>query len=320
VYTVTQFWAIARLTAIEAIRRPVFLLISLSSITGILLLPLLLHYTLGDSARIIRDSAFALFFVGGLLLAATAAGETLSRELRRGTASTILAKPVPRSLFFLAKAVGIFAILTLFAVAALTATLLSIRAGGSELQLDWAAAGPALLALLTAPALAGLWNHRTHRPFTSAAFCLLLGLLLLALIVSSFFETPLDHLVFPHQFSWAILRVGFLLTACLCMVAALAASLATRLSITPVLLLCAGLFSLGLMGDYLLGPHLATSLSARTLYALLPNVQAFWVLDALDAARPIPLAYLAGATAYAAAWSAAWLALGAASFQRLEIS
>jgi ABC-type transport system involved in multi-copper enzyme maturation permease subunit len=316
----TQFFAIARLTALEAIRRPVFLLVSLSSLTGILLLPLLLHYTLGDSARIIRDSAFALFFVGGLLLAATAAGETLSRELRRGTASTILAKPVPRPLFFIAKATGIFAVLALFAVAAMSATLLAIRAGASEFQVDWGAMGPALLALLTAPALAGLWNHRTRRPFTSAAFFLLLLFLLLALGAACFFQTPLDHLAFPHQFDWAILRVGFLLTACLCMVAALASSLATRLALTPVLLLCAGLFSLGLMSDYLLGPHLDTWLSARALYALLPNVQAFWVLDALDSGNPIPPTYLASALAYAAAWSAACLALGAASFQRLEIS
>jgi len=321
VCAVTQFFAIARLTAIEAIRRPVFLLISLFSITGILLLPLLLHYTLGDSARIIRDSAFALFFVGGLLLAASAAGETLARELRRGTASTILAKPVPRSLFFLAKAGGIFSVLTLFAVAAMSATLLSIRAGAAtEFQIDWSALLPALLALLGAPTLAGVWNHRTRRPFTSAAFFLLLLFLLLALTVSAFFQTPLDHLAFPKNFDWAILRVGFLLTACLCMVAALAASLATRLALTPVLLLCAGLFSLGLMSDYLLGPHLTSSLSARALYALLPNVQAFWVLDALDTGTPIPPAYLAGALAYAGAWSAACLTLGAASFQRLEIS
>jgi len=316
----TQFLAIARLTAIEAIRRPVFLLVSLFSLTGILLLPLLLHYTLGDSARIIRDSAFALFFVGGLLLAATAAGETLSRELRRGTASTILAKPVSRVVFFLAKAMGIFAVLVLFGLAAMAATLLAVRAGSNEFQLDWHAMLPALLALLMAPALAGAWNHRTRRPFTSAAFFLLLLFLLVALAVACFFQTPLDHLTFPDNFQWPMLRVGFLLTACLWMVAALASSLATRLSITPVLLLCAGLFSLGLMSDYLLGPHLGTSLSAQALYTLLPNVQAFWVLDALDSGNPIPPAYLAGAIAYAAAWSTAWLALGAASFERLEIS
>ena len=101
-----QFLAIARLAALEAIRRPVFLLVALSSVAGI---------------------ATALF---------------------------------------------------LYSLAALAATLLAVRAGASDLHLDWTAALPALLALLLAPACAGAWNNRTRRPFTSAAFFLLLTFLL----------------------------------------------------------------------------------------------------------------------------------------------
>ena len=317
---VVQFLAIARLAAIEAIRRPVFLLVSLACLAGIVLMPLLLNYTLGDSARIIRDSALALYFVGGLLLAAHAAGEALARELRRGTAAAILAKPVSRAVFFLAKAAGVAAAIFLFTVAALAAALLAVRAGADDLRLDWAAALPALLALVLAPALAGAWNHRTRRPFPSAAFFLLLFFLLLALAVSAFFPTPLDHRSFPDNFTWSILAVGLLLFFCLGMAVALSAALATRLPVMPVLLLCAGFFLFGLMGDYFLGPHLGESFAARAAYAALPNVQAFWLLDALDASARIPASYVALSAAYAAAWSAAALALGLASFRSLEIS
>lgn len=319
-FVAAPFFAMARLAALEAIRRPVFLLVSLSCLAGIVAMPLLLNYTLGDSARIIRDSALALTFVGGLLLAAQATSEALSRELRRGTAATILAKPVPRAVFFLAKAAGVGAAIFLFSVAALAAALLAVRAGASDLRLDWAAELPALLALILAPALAGAWNHRTRRPFTSAAFFLLLFFLLLAVAVSACFPTPLDHLAFPGNFTWSILGVGLLLFFCLGMVVALAAALATRLSVTPVLLICAGFFLFGLMGDYLFGPHLGGSLAARAAYAVLPNVQAFWLLDALDVSARIPASYVALAAAYAAAWSAAALALGIASFQHLEIT
>ena len=315
-----QFLAIARLAAIEAIRRPVFLLVSLACLGGIVVLPLVLNYTLGDSARIIRDSALALYFTGGLLLAAHAAGEALGRELRRGTAAAVLAKPVPRPLFFLAKAAGVAVAVALFTGAALAATLLAVRAGASDLQLDWSAQLPALLALLLALALAGAWNHRTRRPFASAAFFLLLAFLLAAVAIAAGFQTPLDRLPFPANFNWPILTVGLMLFFCLAMVVALASALATRLAVTPVLLLCAGFFLFGLMSDYVLGPHLAASFAARAAYAILPNVQAFWLLDALDAATPIPPAYLALAAAYAAAWSGAALAFGIASFQKLEIS
>ena len=316
----SQFFAISRLAALEAIRRPVFLLIALFVLAGTVLMPLLLNYTLGDSARIIRDSDLALYFVGGLLLAAVSTGETFSGELRRGTAANVLSKPVSRAVFFLAKASGIVAALALFSIAALAATLLSVRAGASDLRLDGSAAVPALLAILLAPAAAGAWNHRTRRPFTSTAFFLLLVFLLLAVAVAAFFRTPLDRLVFPDNFSWPILTVGFLLFLCLAMAAALSAALATRLPVTPVLLLCAGFFLFGLMADYLLGPRLDASFTARAVYAVLPNVQAFWLLDALDSAQSIPPAYLGLATAYAAAWSAAALALGLVSFQRLEIA
>ena len=314
------FFAIARLAAIEAIRRPVFLLVSLASLGGILLLPLLLNYTLGDSARIIRDSSLALYLVGGFLLGTHAAAEGFCRDLRRGTAATILAKPVSRGVFFLARATGIALALALFSIAALAATLLAVRAGASDLRLDWAAAGPALIALLLAPALAGAWNHRTHRPFASAAFFLLLLLLLLAVATAAWFPTPLDHLTFPHNFTWNILSVGLLLFLCLGMTTALAAALATRLEPVPVLLLCTGVFMLGLMADSFLGPRVDQSLIIATAYALLPNVQAFWLVDALDATVTIPPTYFWTAAAYAGAWSAAALALGAASFHQREIS
>ena len=314
------FFAIARLAAIEAIRRPVFLLVSLASLGGILLLPLLLNYTLGDSARIIRDSSLALYLVGGFLLGTHAAAEGFCRDLRRGTAATILAKPVSRGTFFLARACGIALALALFSIAALAATLLAVRAGASDLRLDWAAAGPALAALLLAPALAGVWNHRTRRPFASAAFFLLLLLLLLAVATAAWFPTPLDHLTFPHNFTWNILSVGLLLFLCLGMTTALAAALATRLEPAPVLLLCGGIFMLGLMADSILGPRVDQSLAFATAYALLPNVQAFWLVDALDATVTIPPTYFWTAAAYAGAWSAAALALGAASFHHREIS
>lgn len=313
------FFAIARLAAIEAIRRPVFLLVSLASLGGILLLPLLLNYTLGDSARIIRDSSLALYLVGGFLLGTHAAAEGFCRDLRRGTAATILAKPVSRGVFFLARATGIALALALFSIAALAATLLAVRAGASDLRLDWAAAGPALIALLLAPALAGAWNHRTRRPFASAAFFLLL-LLLLAVATAAWFPTPLDRLTFPHNFTWNILSVGLLLFLCLGMTTALAAALATRLEPVPVLLLCSGVFMLGLMADSILGPRVDQSLAFATAYALLPNVQAFWLVDALDATVTIPPTYFWTAAAYAGAWSAAALALGAASFHHREIS
>ena len=297
-----------------------FTLASLAIVGGIVLFPLLLNYTLGDSARIVRDSSLALYFAGGLLLGVHAAAEGFGRELRRGTAAAALAKPISRTLFFLAKTSGICAALLLFACAALLATLLAVRAGASDLRVDRAAALPALAALLAAPAAAGAWNRRTRRPFASASFFLLLLFLLAALAISACFPTPFDHLSFPRNFAWHVVPAGFLLLLCLGMAVSLSAALATRLAATPVLLVATGTFMAGLASDPLLGPRLPGSIAARAAYALLPNVQAFWLVEALDAAPAIPPAYFLAAAAYAAAWSTAVLALGCLSFHKLEIS
>ena len=314
------FFAVAGLAALEAIRRPVFLLASLSVCSGIVLLPLALNYTLGDSARIVRDSSLALYLVGGILLGAHAAGDGLSRELRRGTAAAVLSKPVSRSSFFLAKAVGVWGALLLYSATAFAAILLAVRAGAYDLHVDRAAAVPALLAPLCALACAGAWNHRTRRPFVSAAFFSLLAFFLAALAVSAAFPTPLDHLPFPRNFSWNVLSVGILLHLFLCMVSAFASALATRLDISPLMVAAAAAFALGLAADGFLAARIDSSPPALAVYALLPNVQAFWLVDALDASAPIPASYFALAAAYALAWSAAALALGAASFRTLEIA
>ena len=314
------FFAIAGLAALEAIRRPVFLLASLSVFSGIVLLPLALNYTLGDSARIVRDSSLALYLVGGLLLGAHAAGDGLSRELRRGTASAVLSKPVSRSSFFLAKAVGVWIALSLYSATAFAAILLAVRAGAYDLHIDRAAAFPALLAPICAVACAGAWNHRSRRPFASAAFFCLLAFFFAALALSAAFPTPLDHVSFPGNFSWNVLSVGILLHLFLCMVSAFASALATRLNLSPLMLAVGAAFGLGVVADSFLAPRLADSPLARAAYALLPNVQAFWLVDALDSAAHIPASYFAAAAAYAVAWSAAALALGAASFRTLEIA
>ena len=103
------------------------------------------------------------------------------------------------------------------------------------------------------------------------------------------------------------------------MAAAAATALAVRLGTVGSVTVVAALFAGGLVSDSLLGPWLEVSFWARAAFAVLPDGQAFWLTDALDAGRGIPAAYAAGAAAYAAVWSAACLVLGAGAFRRAEV-
>ena len=313
------FWAIARLTALETVRRPVCLLVTLVTLAGTSLMPFFLNYTLGDAPRAIRDSALALLYTGGVLLAAWSAAEAFGGELRRGTAAVALAKPVGRGAFLAGKACGVALALAGHAAASVAATLLAVRAGAVEWHTDWTAAGPALAVAPLALGWAAWRNRRHGRPFASAACGALWVGYGLALAVAACRAEPAGGVGFPGNLDWAIAPVGALAGLPSLMAAAAATALAVRLNTVATVSACAAVFAGGLVSGPMLGAHWGTSFWARAACALLPDGQAFWLADALDAGRGVPGPYVAGAVAYAALWAGACLALGMWAFRRSEI-
>ena len=174
---IQQFNALTGLTALETLRQPVCLVLTLTSLAFIGVLPAILTHTLGESARLVRDSALALHFVCGLILGCYAACATLSREMRRGTAAAILAKPVDRDVFFLAKYAGIALVMLLFSLLMTIATMLSTRTVSEAYSLDLWSLGALLIPLAASMAIAGGINYLTHKPFVSVAFFTLVATL-----------------------------------------------------------------------------------------------------------------------------------------------
>lgn len=297
-------FAIASQTALEAVRRPVYLLVLLSVVAGSALLPFLLNYTLGDAASILRDSTLALALTGGLVLAALSAADAVGGEFRRGSAAAALSKPVSRNAFFLAKLAGLAAALAAFLFCSLCASVLAVRAGSLDGHVDQTAELPLLLAIALSLLLAAARNRRTGRSFSSSLLAVLLLALPCAVLAAALSPTPFDGLRFPENLQLSVFAQGFLLFCLLAMFSTFSAALAIHLSPTPVLLLTAALFSLGLLSDSLLGPRLSSP-AALALFALIPDVQAFWLADALRAAIPIPPSYLLLCALYALLWSAA---------------
>ncbi|MBN1269225.1 MAG: ABC transporter permease [Kiritimatiellae bacterium] len=315
-----QFLTLAGMTALEAVRQPICLLIVATCILFTAFLPFLLTHTLGEEGKLVRDSALALHFVFGLLLGSYASSATLSREIRRGTAGSILSKPVGRATFFLAKYTGIAAVMVLFSAAAAVATLIVARAGARAFVIDWWAAGPLLATVPVAFLLAGIQNYFTGRPFASNAFGLVLFALAAAFVTSGFTSAQGEWGAFGAAVPWQILPACVLLTLAILVLSAIATGLAARLETMPTLAVCSVVFVLGLMSDYLFGRHAGAHRAAAILYALIPNWQNFWVADALTDGGLVPWAYVGRAAGYAALYLAAVLGLGMLSFRRREIT
>lgn len=312
------FVALARVAALETCRQPLFLLLSLGVSLGILLFPLVLNYTLGDSARIVRDSAFSLFLVGGVALAAHSAVATVSRDLRRGPAAVWLAADCPRALWFAAKCAGLALALLLYAAAALPAVLLAVRACGDGVRNDWPTALAALSAPPVALAAAALWNLLTRQPAVAFAAAALPVALAAAWLYAALLR-PSPDLPPPPALDWPILQAGLLLLLPILMAATLGATLAIRLPPGVALLLTLLVFAAGLFSSPVLAPLADAHPAAAALRALLPDVQACWLADALDAPAPFPSSYLPRAAAAALLWSAAVILLATLSLRHREI-
>jgi hypothetical protein len=322
-----QFAAVAALTALETIRQPICLLLTAACVLLTALGPLVRLHQFGEPGKLARDGGLAFHLVFGLLIAAYAAGSTLSREMQRGTAAAVLSKPVSRPVFFLAKFAGVAAVILAFSFCAGLATLLSERVSeklvggdsGPGYVTDWQTGFLLLAAPAAAFLCAGALNLCCRRPFESTAFGCLVAALALVLLIACAFDRTGVWAPFRPSLAWRLVPASLLVTLALLVLGALTISLCTRLSAVPTLFLCGLIFCAGLLADYAFGRHSDRSLAAAVLYRLIPNWQHFWAADALDHGGSIPLGYLGRAALYALGSAAGLLTLGTLSFGSADV-
>jgi ABC-type transport system involved in multi-copper enzyme maturation permease subunit len=314
-----QFAAVAWLTMLEALRQPIGLLLAGTAILFTGLLPVLIMHQMGDPQKLVRDSALATHFVFGLLFAGYTACTAVQHELKRGTVSAVLVKPVGRELFFLAKYTGVAGVLVLFSVGLTTATLLAARMSAESYVVDWWAGRALLGAIGLAMAVALALNYFLQRPFVSTAFGWLVGFQVVALAASSFVDSQGAPVAWGSAVTWKLIPASVLVTLALLVLAGVAVAVATRFETVPTLAICSVVFLLGLMTDYLFGRVAGDSRLAAVLYAVLPNWQHFWLTDALSGDGTIPWRYVGRAAGYAALYLAGVLSLGMLAFRRTEL-
>src|SRR6266436_6485318 len=183
-----QFITIASNAFMELVRQPVFLLLMTCSAIFQIFLATPYYFAFGDEPKLVKNSTLAVMLLAGLLGAVLSAATSLARELRTGTALAVLAKPVGRAQFLLAKYAGLLLALTLLTyvnlISALLASRMAFDAYGST---DLFAVGIFALALVVAYIMGGFSNFFLRRPFVSdAVFCLTL-MATVAFIVINFY-------------------------------------------------------------------------------------------------------------------------------------
>jgi len=321
-----QFITIATNAFMELIRQPIFLLLTTSSALICGILASLPYFGLGDDPKLVKDSVLAVTLLVGLLGAVLSASSSLAREIRTGTALAVLAKPVGRAQFLLAKYTGLAAALTVLTYVNLIACLLASRMGYDAYgSTDWLALLIFIGALAVAYVLGGFSNFFLRRPFVSDAVFCVVAMTTLSFLIINFFDKQGKLQAFGHDIDWRMGRACLLILFAVWILAGLALLCSTRLELISTLAICTAFFLLGLMSDYLFGRRIGVgpawvSTVCSVLYAALPNWQLLWAADALEEGKTIPWTYVGTAFGYAVAYVGASLAVAVVLFEDRELS
>jgi len=113
-----------------------------------------------------------------------------------------------------------------------------------------------------------------------------------------------------------LVKASYLLVVGLLCIAAVAIALSTRLGFVVTIGFCVFIFLLGLMSDYIF--EKLSNFAGKVLHAIIPNMQMFWVADAVGVGESIPGAYVWNATVYGVFFQAAVLLLSIVLFEGRE--
>jgi len=313
---------IARNTFVETLRQPIYAVIIGAAMLLFLLSPSLAMYTMDDDNKLLREIGLSTLFLTSLFVAIFSASGAVAVEIENKTITTLLSKPVQRPIFILAKFVGVVGAVAVAHYLSTLALLMAIRHGvlstASDTH-DWTVIGTAGGILAITFLLSAFFNYAYDWRFSSTAIIVAVilgtfGIVFLALIDPHWKFNPAENGMHALDVYGSILL--FLAAV---IITALAVAVSSRFNIVVTLSACIGLFLLGLTSDYVFGRFAQTHLWARIGRSVVPNLQVFWISDAIYEGSVVPLKYMVVSGMYAACYTAAILALAVALFQRRQV-
>jgi ABC-type transport system involved in multi-copper enzyme maturation permease subunit len=343
---IPQLWAIARNTAVECVRQPVTLAVLVAGTILIVMSIPFSGFTLMDDQRMFVDLGLSTVFVCGTVLAAFLATSALSREIEVRTALTVVSKPVSRPVFVWGKFLGVAAALTA-CTAFLACAFMLADMHGTMPTVSTPYHFPVLTlgigAAVAAVAAAAWCNYFYGWSFPAAVLGFGAPLLAVAYLVCTVFGKDWTPVPPWTQFRGQLWIAIGLMWLGLCVLASIAVATSTRFGQVVTLGVTFGCFLLGLMSDWLLARPIrdlssalermaadgdagsmfdashAKLMALRAAYAAVPNFQVFWLSDAVQQKRDIPLAFVAPSAAYGVLVIVAAMGIAVAMFQRREV-
>lgn len=317
-----KLFVLSKNTFKETIRQPVYAVIITVALLIFLIIPSLSMYTMDDDNKLLREMGLSTLFLASLFISIFSASGAVGEEIEKKTVLTVLSKPVQRPIFIISKFFGVAGAVMLSHYICTVALLMAIRHGVLETAADthdWTVLSVAGAGVVLVLLLSTFFNFSYDWKFTSTAIVLAgifatLGILFLIFIDPQWQFNPHHNGINAMDVYASVL----LLLAAIIMVA-LAVALSSRFNMVVTLSACIGIFLLGLVSDYVLGRFAETQLWARIGRFLVPNLQIFWISDAIYEGSTVPLKYILISSFYALSYTAAILLAAVALFQRRQV-
>ena len=279
---------IARNTFRECVRQPIYVILLLAASGIICAHPsLATMYVFREQEKMVTDGSMATVMVFGWITAVLCASHAIAREIDTGTVLLILAKPVNRAAFILAKILGILAALTVFVYATSIGTLVVLRVATDQFQIDFYVNIAYLMVLVLSCVYGAVRNYRTRASFAAQTTLALIVLHTVMLVVVYFlpvYDMGYQWAQGPGHYSLELVKALVLVLFSVWAMGTLATALSTQFNLVGNLTVCAVFFVVGLISDYAFGrirdlrlEDLAHMTHAWYL-GLLPFALAMWFL------------------------------------------
>ena len=318
-----KLFTIAKNTFIEILRQPVYAIIVVAALLLFFISPSLTMYTMSDDNKLLREIGLSTLFMTSLFIAIFSASGAVAEEIENKTVTTVLSKPIQRPIFIIAKFLGVAAAVILAHYICTIALLMAIRHGVLETvndTHDWTVLGSAGVIIGATFILSAFFNYVYDWKFPSTAMILLSILATFGIVFLTFINRHWQFKPAENGINAVDIYGSVLLLFAALIIVALAVALSARFNIVVTLSACLGIFFLGLVSDYAFGRFADTHIWAKIGKYLVPNLQIFWISDAIYEGSEVPLKYIVISASYALCYTTAILALAIALFQRRQIS
>ncbi len=351
-----KLYTIAKNTFIETLRQPIYAVIIFIALFLFFLSPSVTMYTMSDDNKLLREIGLSTLFVTSLFIAIFSASGAVAEELRNKTVTTVLSKPVQRPIFIVAKFFGVAAAVVLAHYICSIALLMSIRHGVLETASDthdWTVLGTAGVVVAMTLIITAFFNYAYDWRFSSTGIVLTGIFATFGIVFLAFIDRELKFNPANNGINSADVYGSVLLLLGVMVMLAVALALSARFNIVVTLSACIGIFLLGLISDYTFARpssyrvrnmetgeyevfksgnlptdggryDLEGKAPRRRLWAtigrsLVPNMQVFWISDAIYEGNPVPPVYILISASYGLCYTAAVLAIAVALFQRRQV-